>query len=261
VKFRDIFNRLPFKSALVRKNRREQVLDFLKLIRPVDTNHPLIRLGGEGDGGYLAPDDLEGIDACFSPGVASTADFELHLAQRRIPCFMADYSVDGLPVQHPLFRFEKKFLGPTNDGIFMTLGDWVLRNSPNSTDMILQMDIEGSEYPVILETDPAILQRFRIIVGEFHNLEELWHPKGLDLIRLAFLKLLRYFEIVHIHPNNMGRAIANQGITIPPLMEFTFLRKDRIATSRPTTRFPHPLDRQNVPHKPNFPLPECWWKH
>ena len=26
-------------------------------------------IGGAGDGGYLVPDDLDGIEYCFSPGV------------------------------------------------------------------------------------------------------------------------------------------------------------------------------------------------
>ncbi len=229
-------------------------------VRPVTTNHKLVRIGGNADGGYLAPDDLEGIEACFSPGVAQTADFESQMAARGIRCFMADFSVDGPPVQNPLFHFEKKFLGSSNDEKFMTLGNWVDRCAPDSNDLILQMDIEGAECGVFLESETALLGRFRIMIVEFHYMQDLWEVRGYDLLRLTFLKLLKQFEIVHIHPNNKAGLQSQHGLAIPPLLEFTFLRKDRVATSVPTTAFPHPLDRQNVPSKRDFALPQCWYQ-
>jgi hypothetical protein len=49
--------------------------DLLTRVRPVKTNFDLIRLGSKNDGGYLVPDDLDGIVACFSPGVSRIANF------------------------------------------------------------------------------------------------------------------------------------------------------------------------------------------
>ena len=261
MKIRDFFNGFPLgiSSVICRKTKKAALLKFFEEIRPVTTNSPLIRFGGDGDGGYLLPDDLFGIDACFSPGVAKTADFEAQIAAKGIRCFMADYSVDSAPIDHPLFYFEKRYLGPTNDGIFMTLENWVNRNAPSSNDLILQMDIEGSEYAVILESDDSLLKRFRILVIEFHNLEDLWQERGYQVIRLSFLKLLKHFEIVHIHPNNKVKPLAQQGVEIPPLLEFTFLRRDRANKRTATTTFPHPLDRQNIRSKKDFSLPSCWY--
>ena len=83
----------------------------MRTVSPVATEHQLVRIGGSADGGYLVPDDLAGISALFSPGVADTADFESVFAARGVPCFLADYSVDAPPVSSPLFHFEKKYLG------------------------------------------------------------------------------------------------------------------------------------------------------
>ena len=55
------------------------LLNFVKKLRPVKTKFNLIRIGGAKDGGYLLPADLDGIAACFSPGVADTANFETEL--------------------------------------------------------------------------------------------------------------------------------------------------------------------------------------
>ena len=44
-------------------------------LHPVTTRHPLVRIGGRADGGYLVPDDLAGVVACLSPGGGRVAGF------------------------------------------------------------------------------------------------------------------------------------------------------------------------------------------
>jgi hypothetical protein len=233
--------------------------EFFRSVRPVSTNHELIRIGGETDGGYLVPNDLEGIQVCFSPGVSNRSDFELDLTRRGIECFLADYSVDSPPVSHPLIHFEKKFLGQTDDSKFMTLERWIQTNAPDQRELILQMDIEGGEYPVIVDTSSETLRKFRIIVIEFHTMESLHDKFGFNLINLTFKKLLKDFDVVHIHPNNFAKPVVYGDYAIPPFMEFTFLRKDRISTRQPASTFPHPLDRKNVERNEAIALPKCWF--
>lgn len=248
------------RTTLGRTANADAIEGFLATIRPVETEHPLIRIGGDGDGGYLIPDDLVGISACFSPGVSTIAYFEEDLAARGIKCFLADASVDGPPVVGPLFDFERKYLGPTIGGDFITLQDWVDRKVPVAGDMILQMDIEGAEYRVILSSNRETLRKFRILVIEFHNLASIYDRMGLDLVNLTFSRLLEDFEIVHIHPNNRIRPVAYRDFVTPPLLEFTFLRKDRVTRRQPVTKFPHPLDRKNVAKRPDLDLPACWYR-
>jgi hypothetical protein len=155
----------------------------------METGHSLVRVGGSGDGGYLVPDDLDGIEACFSPGVANTATFELEMARRGITSFLADYSVDGPPESHPMFRFEKKFLGPREDEVHVTLDGWVARCAPGSGDLVLQMDIEGAEWEVLLAASDATLRRFRVMVLELHDVHRAWERGGLQLMRAALGRL------------------------------------------------------------------------
>jgi hypothetical protein len=232
---------------------------FLKCVSPVKTHHPLIRIGGGNDGGYLLPDDLTDIKACFSPGIADSATFELDLANMGIPSFMADYSVNQAPVQSPLFHFQKKFIGLSNDSVYMTLGDWVASCAPVNGDLILQMDIEGAEYGSIIATNSDILTRFRIIVIEFHDLDNLFYKYSFHLMKLAFDKLLTIFAVVHIHPNNYSQPIRHGGIEIPPLLEFTFLRKDRFSNSSSVEKLPHTLDAPCCPNLKDFELPRSWY--
>ena len=233
--------------------------DFFQKIKPVRTNYNLIRLGGAGDGGYLVPDDLDGIEYCFSPGVSAVADFELDLTKRNVKCFLADYSVDAPPIKNNLFDFEKKYLGPVEDDVFITLDGWVRRKVENKSDFILQMDIEGAEYAVINDVDQETLKKFRVVVVEFHDLHALLDASAFELINITFDKILKNFDVVHIHPNNVCAPIKYKEFSIPPVMEFTFLRKDRISERSPCVNFPHVLDGKNVPSMEDLVLPSCWF--
>jgi hypothetical protein len=236
------------------------VKEFVSTVRPKTTNRELVRFGGEHDGGYLIPDDLEGIAGCFSAGVGDVADFERDIANKGIRCFLADYSVDAPPVHHDLFDFEKKFVGTQDNAQCMTLESWMKRKAPDKVDLILQMDIEGAEYGVMLASSMETLARFRIMIFEFHKLDAICDRYGFESIALTFQKLLTQFEIVHIHPNNYQPPVEFAGCQIPPCLEITFLRKDRISSLRPTTMFPHPRDRVNVPRMADYALPRCWFE-
>ena len=89
----------------------EQVAVIDRFLRPQAVGMPLIRLGDFGDGGYLVPEDLRGIAACYSPGVSEQATFEMDLAKRGIRSFMADASVEKPPLDVPGADFVPKFLG------------------------------------------------------------------------------------------------------------------------------------------------------
>lgn len=232
---------------------------FLDGIKPVRTNHELIRLGSKNDGGYLVPNDLEGVEVCFSPGVSDLADFERDLTKQGIKCFLADYSVDAPPFRSDLIDFEKKYLGTIENEMFITLEHWVSQKAPQKSDFILQMDIEGAEYGVIVDTSYETLRKFRILVIEFHGLDRLCNKSGFEIINLTFTKLLKEFEVVHVHPNNYSPPIRYKGFIIPPILEFTFLRKDRISNKQRCGDFPHLLDRKNVPANKDYALPKCWY--
>ena len=233
----------------------------ISLVAPKTVGVALMRLGGDSDGGYLLPDDMEGITACFSPGVDFTALFEKDLATGySIKSYLADYSVTDSPEDNQYIHFEKKFLGTKNNDIFMRLEDWFKRHTastPNG-DYLLQMDIEGAEFDVILDTPQQVLKQFRTIIIEFHGMEKMFQSGHLKKIRSVFEKLTQDHLVVHNHPNNCRPLFHRDGIEIPKVFEITLYRKDRSpADSRPLT-FPHELDRTNVASKPDFPLPKTW---
>jgi hypothetical protein len=234
----------------------------ISLARPVPSPFELIRLGGTGDGGYLIPDDLEGVKACFSPGVAESANFELALAEKGVRSFMADYSVDSSPVSNNLFDFEKLFLATHNDpGKFVRLDDWIVKKKQNEGDLVLQMDIEGNEWPILADVSAETLSRFRIIVLELHEMDNLLtNPLGIEIFRGVFRKLNDQFSVVHLHANNCCGALSYQGIQIPKVLEVTLIRNDRYLNSEQVlnSTIPHALDVPNVPGKKELTLTKDW---
>jgi hypothetical protein len=236
----------------------KDVQDFMRTLHPIEFN--LIRIGSMNDGGYLVPDDLDSISACFSPGVSNNSDFETDLAFRGIPSFLADFSVEAPPVYNERFTFLKKFVGPTNEFNCISFNDWVESNSEANGDLILQMDIEGSEYGTLLSCDRKNLRRFRILIIEFHGLDLLFDKQGFEIVRDCFRKILEDFYVVHIHPNNNDPLRSIKGCEIPSLMEFSFIRKDRVNSLKFVTKFPHTSDRASVPLKKDFVLPSNFYR-
>ena len=132
------------------------------------------------------------------------------------------------------------------------------QNHPH--DQLLKLDIESAEYEVLLAAPPELLSRCRVIIVEFHQLDPLWSAPFFRLASAAIHKLLHSHACVHIHPNNHYGVLRYRRIDLPPTMEFTFLRRDRLTPSPQwRTVFPHPLDRDNAAGPP-LVLPPCWYR-
>ncbi len=231
-------------------------------LRPVRTAHSLIRYGGESDGGYLVPDDLEGIEVCFSPGVGEIAHFEEDLLQRTgIVSHLTDASVVRAPASLKKKSFLRRYLGCLDSDTHITLDSWMKRVEDLSTgqDFILQMDIEGSEYLSILATPEHQLRRFRVILLEIHDVKAWGNPPFFGIVKAFFDKLLQHFVVVHNHPNNCCPLVNLGGFVAPEVFELTLHRKDRVKALGYASSFPHPLDRGNLDNVRDLVLPRNWW--
>jgi hypothetical protein len=247
---------------------QEEVFEFL---RPKHSPCKLIRLGGNRDGAYLLPDDLGGVAACFSPGVKNKKDFEDELATSyAIPSHMCDKSSDPELFRTPLIKgmqtFRKVWLDIENADDAVTLSTWISEDAPAVGDLLLQMDIEGAEYRILLAAETSVLSRFRIIVLEIHALHRMNDPAILLEVMLPLVqKLGELFYCVHVHPNNASVSFeaVHARRSCPRLLEITLLRKDRFPDGRPISDgkllLPHPLDiPRNVWGKPPIFLDEHW---
>lgn len=248
--------------VLENRTQEKKVLELIKKLQPYNVGKDLIRLGAKRDGGYLVPDDLVEIEACFSPGVSTVSEFEKDCFKRGMKIFLADKSVDKpkIGLNKNNYHFLKKYIGCYNNDDFITLDSWI--NSSNikkNKDLMLQMDIEGAEYTSLLNISDDLLNLFRIIVIEFHDLHKFWNKGFYDIASVCFDKILLNHTCVHIHPNNFEPIDSNNGIEIPMAAEFTFIRNDRFSTKSYQKSFPHNLDNDNSNERESILLPKIWY--
>lgn len=250
----------------------ERLRRSLEILQPKPSPFPLIRIGGNGDGAYLVPDDLEGITDCLSPGVNNFKRFEDELASRyRIKSHLVDASSDlssfATPLITGLQTFDRLWLDVDGSNDSISIEQWMNGSlGAKDGDYILQMDIEGAEYRNLLATPDACLSRFRIIVMELHHVDDglRWPDIFAQIMEPLLLKLDSLFVCVHAHPNNCFRShpVHLPRVTVPRLLELTFLRRDRISKrslfKHAPVLLPHSLDIINVLDKPPLFLDKTW---
>lgn len=259
-RIRDLLRR---RGPQVLPSSRAMVREALCLLAPWNVGIPLVRLGGAGDGGYLVPDDFDGIEALLSPGVAETWDFERYVGEHLgLPAYMIDGAVDAPEGLTHLQHFERLWLGSESGEGRIALADWVgAISSEHSGDLMLQMDIEGAEYQVLASAPLSTLRRFRTVIVEFHGLDWMLFAPVLRLrILPALRKMAIDFEVAHVHANNCCGSFTAYGIQIPRVLEVTYLRRDRSLETSVRAELPHPLDRECVPSAPPVLLPPTWPK-
>jgi len=222
---------------------------ILELLKPVENGHKLIRIGGTKDGGYLLPDDLIGVDVCFSPGVADNWSFENDLFQKfNIPSVMYDASVDR-PIDLPsIHLFYKKFIGASSFNNCISVEEIVhIDLKSYSGDLIAQIDIEGGEYSLLNSISIDTLLRFRVIIVELHELDR-WIERRFfnENVAQVLEKVSQTHDLVHAHINNNGGTFRYRGHKAPKVIEITLHRKDRAMSYNGLRKIPHYLDSDNV---------------
>ena len=243
---------------------QDKLISLIESLKPRDAGREMIRLGGNNDGGYLVPNDLEDITACYSPGIDKMIEFERDCAQRGMALYLIDGSIEKPEIPSVKFHFLKKFIGSVNNKELTTLESWVKSSKAydDKSDYILQADIEGHEYEMILSTPSDLLSRFRIMVFEFHWVEMWINKDFFKIVESVMNKILENHVCVHIHPNNHGGYIKHNGIVLPRLLEFTFYRNDRLLSEesiKSIKDFPNQLDQPNVPVKKDIYLSSHWF--
>lgn len=163
-------------SSVVQTMPRVSPLEACLLaLKPVGTDVPMMRIGGNGDGGYLCPDDLVGIGGCVSLGAFNIKHFEDQLwVNWSIPSLLIDASSSEDAFETPMLNgqfLDKKWLMSSSAKDAISLEEAIDHPILDaSKDLLLQLDIEGAEYININSWSPRLLRRFRIIIVEFLSL-------------------------------------------------------------------------------------------
>jgi hypothetical protein len=207
-----------------------------------------IRLGREGDGGYVVYSKLlDKTEVLITYGVGWEISFEEHfnqLTNRSVlmfdPTMFGDYLIDWneilkftlrlrfvqvfIHLRRALFLWRKKkelrkkgilFISEgisakkTDEDKYDTLLGHLERFGQTGKQLLLKMDIEGVEYEVFNnDATYDCLINVNQLLIEFHDLKN-----RLRNVQHILARLSRDFEIVHIHANNAGHTFLFYDLT------------------------------------------------
>ena len=233
------------------------ILKLLRLLRPLDLGLAFTRVGNQHDGGYIIPDDPDGIDAVLSMGISDDDSFDRTFTARSIPVFQFDPTIDAPPSQHPCATFHKRAFGSFNGTLHTTL-DHIFELTGIAHDrVLLKTDVEGGEWYGLSLASDAALARVKVITGEFHQFEQLAEPPIYALMLNTLQKLEQHFYTVVVAVNDGCRMAQVCGIPIPNVLELTLVRKSCFPaglTPQPQLGVKHRLSTPTLPH-----LDEILW--
>ena len=235
-------------------NLSRQRIDELRNLMPLSIGKELKlkRYGSNSDGGYLLNDDILKTDICISLGVGNDYSFDLDLSSECKEVLMFDHTINDPLITKSNIKFEKIGISDVVSKDFTTI-DEILKQLPDESDLILKIDIEGSEWKVLSDLSQTSLLRFRQIIAEFHDLHRIADDTLFSDIRSALKKLNKSHELINIHVNNWSAFQIIEGIPIPDVIEVLYLRRD--SSSSKNSRITTLNYRGDMPNNPD--LSDC----
>jgi len=182
------------------------------------------RLGEKGDGGYvIGVIENDPYDCYISCGVSNEESFSRDFINKYNMNAHNSFAFDGTIVDYPYhytnkITFINKNIGGHNDNFVTNLS--FLTEKYNN--IFLKMDIEGGEYPWLLQINEKDLSKFKQIVIELHGVNDnSWGETYLNKMR-CLNKVNSTHYLIHLHGNN------HSGMTngIPNVLEATFINKN-----------------------------------
>lgn len=238
-----------FPSWLWSPETASRVRSILAPLRPFGVKDvDKIRVGRDCDGGYVMLNSFAGLAGAISLGIADDASWDTDIADRGIRVLQYDPSIQVSPVRHPLVSFEPLRIASVNYTGATSIASVLQCHLPEDAtdDLLLKMDIEGSEWDVVLGMSDKILRRFRQIVCEFHNLDRLTNPDFGSRAKAVFETLTRNHFVCHVHGNNCGNFVSAANVPIPESLEVTFASRTYFLPLEESTEvYPTVWDRPN----------------
>ena len=218
----EIINIVDYYDNCLEK-RMEKIRNLCRVKRV--KGYELIRVGPMHDGGYVMLNDFESRSIAYSIGIASEVGWDLDMAQRGFHVYCFDHTIRKLPIENSNLHFMQLGLGGINkitENLYTLDTMLDLNNHNYRKKMILKIDIEGAEWEFLQEISSDILNCFSQITMELHHLlNEDYHEK----IIAGLKKLNKTHQTVWIHANCIGGVQKYGAITMPDLLEITFVNK------------------------------------
>lgn len=234
---------------------QSDIVKLLGMMRPQNlANLKKVRVG-DGAGGYVLPDDMEGLSAVVSIGLGADVSFDRFFAERGLQVYQYDHAIDPLPQVHQNFHFRKMAWAAADSESTVSLAQMVVDHALGSSfDMVLKFNVGNAEWGALDSCTPDLLSQFRIVTAELHSLCLLEEPANLDLFVRRMALLTTQHTPVHLHADNGAPFRLLGGVPIPDVVRLTLLRNDRDRFVPSFDPIPGPLDIPRVSHLPDIVL-------
>lgn len=219
------------------------------------------RFGEAHDGGYLTC--MDGVSnghvkAAYSMGVNTQDQWSLDMYKLlKVPVNQFDCTNhQGAQQCSTCQLFEVCIQAQSGAGSVPGHRNWALQEVLNSTGMgsvpdrslVMKMDIEGSEWPILAEMAPGgagnVLKKFQQLIFEFHWMDK--KSKHDQYLKAMQNLLAAGFRVAHVHGNNYGGMYREGDYEIPTVVEVTFVSSGQpLATCQDPAY--SPLDAVNNP--------------
>lgn len=223
----------------------QSVYAVAKLLAPCITeNMELVRVGGEADGGYLMIKDFN-VSGVISIGVGRNVSWDQAVSNQNIPIVLFDPTIRRLPSKVPNSRFLRLGVsGNPAKSDYKTLEELIgLARFNGQEDLLLKMDVEGSEWECLEVTRPETLTRFRQMIFEFHDFHRLLTSGQSERVINVLSRLRQGHMPIHVHANNYGRVARYGRYWFPDALEVTYARRDLFDSDMRRPSLPSLLDR------------------
>ncbi len=207
-----------------------------------------IRCGVNTDGGYVLAELDGGYDCYISAGISNEESFSRDFIDKYNMNEYNSFGFDGTIHNYPYnytkkISFIKKNIGYLNDDNTSNL--FFLMNKYDN--IFLKMDVEGGEYPWLLQIDEIQLKKFKQIVIEFHAItSDGWGSTYNDKMK-CLEKLSKTHYLVHAHGNTNGLVVNN----IPDVIELTYINKNYFKSVPEFNTTPLPIKNLDFPNNTN----------
>lgn len=205
------------------------------------------RIGREHDGGYIMLNDFNESMIAYSYGISNDVSWDSDMASRGIHCYMYDHTISSLPQESSYFHWKKEGICGIKKSVNCNTLDTHIKNNGHeqNRDLILKMDVEGAEWDALINLDEKILNQFRQMVFEFHNM---YDPRFYSITCKVLEKLNKTHQPVHVHGNNYGPRKCVNKLVMPHALEVLYVRKENYQFSQSRHFYPREFD---MPCNPN----------
>jgi hypothetical protein len=223
--------------------------DFLRVLKPYNIFQKKKRLGPNEDGGYVCSEFvLDNCSSLMTYGVGHDIRYEEEFFRLyNKPTYLFDHTLGWKEeFEHNGLKFIPEGLGSAEncEDFYVHYERYGIKEN-----VLLKIDVEGAEWEFFKNVDVTKLKNVVMgIIVEIHWIDSIDNRKNLAEL---FNRIEPYFVLEHTHANSWGYNFEHNGMSIPSVLELSFVNKKFVDKMEIDTA-DYPIDGIDYSNNPNI---------